>query len=118
MLRNSPKSEDTLKADISLSGTANFLDSTAKFLNCLSSVEAQIGVRFPIRAIGSQRSRLHERPVAAVRKAGYCCGADSPDWPFVHRAAFSEDEGRQCGLSDTVAKFSVLRRWDRSHLNC
>jgi hypothetical protein len=68
MLRNSPKSEDILKADISLSGTANFLDSTAKSLNCLSSVEAQIGVRFPIRAIGSQRPRLHERPKGDLRE--------------------------------------------------
>ena len=37
------------------------------------------------------------RPRPAVQSLPDCRGADSPDRPFVDRAASSEDEGRQSG---------------------
>ncbi len=39
-----------------------------------------------------------DRPRAAFYPARRCRAAASPDLPFVHGAAFTEDEGQLCGL--------------------
>ena len=45
----------------------------------------------------SSRLQRRTRPRAAARQGHRRCSAASPDWPFVHHAAFPEGEGRQSG---------------------
>lgn len=66
----------------------------------------QCAVSEPRKLAKNGRYSGRERPIAAARQGYRRCSAASPDRSFVHRAEFSESEGRQSG---TNRAFSPLR---------
>ena len=63
----------------------------------------------------SFRSSSFKRLGLAVHRAARRCGAASPDRPFAHRAAFSEDEGRSADFT-AIALPGVCWRSIRSQV--
>lgn len=66
----------------------------------------------PCAISGSTQER--DRPVAAVRFLAGRCGAASSNRSFVHRAAFSEGEGRQSGQSTSSMRLLERPLWGES----
>jgi len=79
-------------------------------------------VRALSRLAAARRSRAvdplgqrHDRPTTAVHRCDLCLAATSPDRPFVHRAAFSEGEGRQSGTNRAFAVSAPMLALSGAH---